>query len=173
MDSSASRFDLNPRPQREAEREPHFSGTERRSLLLGIAGRFLTSARICALWPPSQFSAGFRYRDDGQRLTAAVRMRLLRKHVMKAVDSVVKPLILDFIERLASRERMYDEVMEAWRISCPQLPVWGGGQQLRIGDDSCEGGTLCRCAHVIGPVFARTASGTSKTVAFQAVTVLR
>ncbi len=37
---------------------------------------------------------------------------------------VVDSLILDLLEWLATRERSYQEVMEAWRTSCPKLPVW-------------------------------------------------
>jgi hypothetical protein len=36
----------------------------------------------------------------------------------------VEPLILDLLEWVSSRERSYDEVMAAWRTSCPRLPVW-------------------------------------------------
>jgi D-3-phosphoglycerate dehydrogenase len=39
-------------------------------------------------------------------------------------DIVVDALILDLLEWLATRERTYDEVMDAWRTSCPKLPVW-------------------------------------------------
>ena len=39
-------------------------------------------------------------------------------------DTVVESLILDLLEWLATRERSYGEVMEAWRTSCPKLPVW-------------------------------------------------
>jgi hypothetical protein len=39
-------------------------------------------------------------------------------------DTVVEALILDLLEWLARRERSYAEVMEAWRTSCPRLPVW-------------------------------------------------
>jgi len=37
---------------------------------------------------------------------------------------VVESLILDLLEFLARRERTYAETMEAWRTSCPRLPVW-------------------------------------------------
>ena len=37
-----------------------------------------------------------------------------------AVDS----LILDLLEWLGPAPRPYEEVMEAWRTSCPRLPVW-------------------------------------------------
>jgi D-3-phosphoglycerate dehydrogenase len=39
-------------------------------------------------------------------------------------DSVVENLILDLLEWLAKRDRSYDETIDAWRTSCPQLPVW-------------------------------------------------
>jgi D-3-phosphoglycerate dehydrogenase len=39
-------------------------------------------------------------------------------------DGVVESLILDLLEWLAGGERSYDEVMDAWRTSCPKLPVW-------------------------------------------------
>ena len=35
-----------------------------------------------------------------------------------------EPLILDLVEWVARRPRPYAEVMEAWRTSCPRLPVW-------------------------------------------------
>ena len=39
-------------------------------------------------------------------------------------DAIVENLILDLLEWLALRDRSYEEVMEAWRTSCPKLPVW-------------------------------------------------
>jgi D-3-phosphoglycerate dehydrogenase len=36
----------------------------------------------------------------------------------------VEPLILDLLEWLVDAPRPYDEVMSAWRTSCPRLPVW-------------------------------------------------
>ena len=39
-------------------------------------------------------------------------------------DPVVESLILDLLEWLAVGERTYEEVMEAWRTSCPKLPIW-------------------------------------------------
>ena len=34
------------------------------------------------------------------------------------------PLILDFLEWIASEPRPYADVMDAWRTSCPRLTVW-------------------------------------------------
>ena len=36
----------------------------------------------------------------------------------------VEPLILDLLEWVARKERTYAEVLDAWRTSCPRLPVW-------------------------------------------------
>lgn len=39
-------------------------------------------------------------------------------------DPVVEPLVLDLLEWLSSRDRTYEEAMDAWRTSCPKLSVW-------------------------------------------------
>jgi hypothetical protein len=44
-------------------------------------------------------------------------------------------LILDFLEWLGPEPRPYAEVMEAWRTSCPRLPVW---------EDAFDGGFVIR-----------------------------
>ena len=36
----------------------------------------------------------------------------------------VEALILDLLDWLTVRDRTYEEVMDAWRTSCPRLPVW-------------------------------------------------
>jgi len=33
-------------------------------------------------------------------------------------------LIRDLLEWIAVQQRTYEEVMDAWRTSCPKLPVW-------------------------------------------------
>jgi len=33
-------------------------------------------------------------------------------------------LILDLLEWIVRQDRSYEETMEAWRTSCPRLPVW-------------------------------------------------
>jgi hypothetical protein len=33
-------------------------------------------------------------------------------------------LILDLVEWVAAQPRAYSDVMDAWRTSCPRLPVW-------------------------------------------------
>jgi len=36
----------------------------------------------------------------------------------------VEALILDLLEWIGPDSRPYSEVIEAWRTSCPRLPVW-------------------------------------------------
>jgi len=40
--------------------------------------------------------------------------------------------IVDLIEWLASGERSYKEVMDAWSTSCPNLPVWEDANDLGL-----------------------------------------
>lgn len=39
-------------------------------------------------------------------------------------DRVVDALVLDLLSWIGAEGRSYVEVMEAWRTSCPRLPVW-------------------------------------------------
>jgi hypothetical protein len=48
-------------------------------------------------------------------------------------DAVVEALILDLLRWLAQGDRSYEEVMNAWRTSCPKLPVW---------EDACDRGLV-------------------------------
>ena len=40
------------------------------------------------------------------------------------MSDVVESLILDLLEWVANGERTYDQVMDAWRTSCPRLTIW-------------------------------------------------
>lgn len=40
------------------------------------------------------------------------------------MSNPVDVLILDLLEWIGPESRAYGEVMEAWRTSCPRLPVW-------------------------------------------------
>lgn len=40
------------------------------------------------------------------------------------MSDTIDPLLRDLLNWLAQGERPYAEVMEAWRTSCPRLPVW-------------------------------------------------
>ena len=40
------------------------------------------------------------------------------------MTETVQNLILDLVEWVGREERTYQETMDAWRTSCPRLPVW-------------------------------------------------
>ena len=40
------------------------------------------------------------------------------------MSETLEPLILDLLEWIGPHGRPYAEVIEAWRTSCPRLPVW-------------------------------------------------
>ena len=52
--------------------------------------------------------------------------------VSSEVTDTVEALVLDLLEWVSLRERTYEETMEAWRTSCPRLPVWEDANELRL-----------------------------------------
>ena len=44
----------------------------------------------------------------------------------------VESLVLDLVEWVANGERSYDEVMDAWRTSCPRFPVWEAANDRKL-----------------------------------------
>ena len=57
-------------------------------------------------------------------------------------SSDIEPLILDLVEWIAAGPRTYDEVMAAWRTSCPRLPVWEDAVDRGLVSRSCGGGGI-------------------------------
>jgi D-3-phosphoglycerate dehydrogenase len=53
---------------------------------------------------------------------------------MAIVTSTVEALVLDLLEWLSRQDRSYEEPMDAWRTSCPKLPVW---------EDANDRGLVC------------------------------
>jgi len=51
------------------------------------------------------------------------------------MSDVLTPLTIDLLAWLAPAPRPYAEVMEAWRTSCPRLPVW---------EDALDAGLVAR-----------------------------
>ena len=45
-------------------------------------------------------------------------------------SDTVEPLVLDLLEGIGRGERPYTETMDAWRTSCPRLPVWEDATDL-------------------------------------------
>jgi hypothetical protein len=53
------------------------------------------------------------------------------------MTDTLQPLMLDLVEWIAQSPRPYGEVMDAWRTSCPRLPVW---------EDAIDRGLVARTA---------------------------
>jgi hypothetical protein len=65
----------------------------------------------------------------------------------------VEALVLDLLEWIGPGHRPYAEVMEAWRTSCPRLPVWEEANARGfVRHDHLEG---------VGPVVSVSATGHS------------
>ena len=57
------------------------------------------------------------------------------------MSDAVAPLVLDLLEWVAPRPRPYREVMDAWRTSCPRLPVWETANEQGLLELSHPSGT--------------------------------
>jgi D-3-phosphoglycerate dehydrogenase len=56
------------------------------------------------------------------------------------VAETVENLILDLIEWVGRKERTYQETMDAWRTSCPRLPVWEDATERRLVETASANG---------------------------------
>ena len=43
---------------------------------------------------------------------------------MASEDDSVRYLTLQFLDWIAEKPRTYGDVIDAWRTSCPRLPIW-------------------------------------------------
>ena len=53
-------------------------------------------------------------------------------------DTTVDALVVDLLLWLEAGDRTYQEVLDAWRTSCPRLPVW---------EEANDRGLVCRIQH--------------------------
>ncbi|VWC64624.1 D-isomer specific 2-hydroxyacid dehydrogenase [Burkholderia lata] len=51
-------------------------------------------------------------------------LHVVNPDVLVRETASIEPLILDLLEWIGPAGRPYDEVIDAWRTSCPRLPVW-------------------------------------------------
>ncbi len=51
-------------------------------------------------------------------------MRSAESEFKAMMSDPVEALVLDLLEWIGKDARPYAEVIEAWRTSCPRLPVW-------------------------------------------------
>ena len=52
----------------------------------------------------------------------------------------LESLILDLLEWLSVRDRTYSDVMDAWRTSCPKLPVWEDANDRQLIEREIKNG---------------------------------
>ena len=69
------------------------------------------------------------------------------------MSNTVDALILDLLEFVAQRERSYAEVMDAWRTSCPRLPVWEDADERGLVATQQSNGCLIVIATSSGRAF--------------------
>ena len=63
----------------------------------------------------------------------------------------VEALILDLLEWIGPEARPYSEVIEAWRTSCPRLPVWEEANGRGFLEQRHEpGGETCVAVSALG-----------------------
>ena len=61
--------------------------------------------------------------------------------------NAVDALILDLLEWIAAGERSHAEVMDAWRTSCPRLPVWEeANERGLVAREHADGRAVIRLA---------------------------
>ena len=56
------------------------------------------------------------------------------------MSETVDSLILDLLEWIGPGQRPYAETMDAWRTSCPRLPVWEDATDLGFIERRRESG---------------------------------
>jgi hypothetical protein len=60
------------------------------------------------------------------------------------------PLVLDLVEWIAREPRLYSEVIETWRTSCPRLTIWEDAVDRGYVARQAEAGTGVRVAITAG-----------------------
>ena len=58
------------------------------------------------------------------------------------MSDTVENLVLDLLKWLERQERTYQETMDAWRTSCPRLPVWEDANENGLLETASDHGRL-------------------------------
>lgn len=71
-------------------------------------------------------------------------------------SDAVGALVLDLLDWIGASPRPYDEVMDAWRTSCPRLPVWEVANERGLVERRrTAGGTSLVAVTELGTAFLR------------------
>jgi hypothetical protein len=71
------------------------------------------------------------------------------------MTNTVENLILDLVEWVVRGERTYQERMDAWRTSCPKLPIWEDAGELGLLETAVTNGRPVVRATSAGLAFLR------------------
>jgi hypothetical protein len=66
------------------------------------------------------------------------------------MTDTVESLILDLVEWVGRRQRTYQQTMDAWRTSCPRLPVWEDAVERGLVETVSAGSRLLVRATSVG-----------------------
>jgi hypothetical protein len=69
------------------------------------------------------------------------------------MSDTIEPLLIDMLEWIAKEDRAYIEVMEAWRTSCPRLPVWEEANERGLVTRRVSGGVAVVAVTAAGRAF--------------------
>ena len=58
------------------------------------------------------------------------------------MSDTVENLVLDLLEWVERKERTYQDTMDAWRTSCPRLPVWEEANDRGLVETTSDNGRL-------------------------------
>ncbi len=72
------------------------------------------------------------------------------------MSDTVDSLILDLLEWIGPNTRPYSEVIEAWRTSCPRLPVWEEATERGLVVSHYESGSETVSVTARGVKYLRT-----------------
>jgi len=73
---------------------------------------------------------------------------------VSALSDPIHALILDLLDWVAPQPRPYAEVIDAWRTSCPRLPIWEEANERELVElRRQEGGVLFVCLTLRGREF--------------------
>ncbi|CAB3755620.1 3-phosphoglycerate dehydrogenase [Burkholderia sp. MSh2] len=99
----------------------------------------------------TQFSDVF---DQIVSFAAGQPIHVVNPEVLARDTASIEPLILDLLEWIGRGTRPYEEVIDAWRTSCPRLPVW---------EEACARGYVIRHpAHGGGALVEVSAAGRAR-----------
>jgi D-3-phosphoglycerate dehydrogenase len=81
------------------------------------------------------------------------------------MSDAVDALILDLLEYVACGEKDYAEVMDAWRTSCPRLPVWEEANDRGLVTRAKAGGRSVVTITASGRSLLRRRSAADRSIA--------